>query len=250
MQSGCALNPWVNGVMDTGKLLGDYFCRETSDGAEILEFLLKLDVRRILLAQWEIMNVCVKQITLSKINLHYFPMQPFQIDVNWICSPVIEQFNDESTFLRKKPIDIITSGYYNRVPIMIGYNNLEGMHWDIYDLMCKGHSEFLTDFSTVIPNNVHCTKGSLYCKTLEDKIKSTYFGYTKDDPCVWDKMGLFNLYTDVFWLRGIYSTIRNHLATSACPVYFYRFSVDSELNISKCLSAPFKTNCSYRGIVP
>lgn len=132
---------------------------------------------------------------------------------------------------------------------MIGYNNLEGMHWDIYNLLCKGQSEFLTDFSTVIPNNVHCTKGSLYCKTLEDKIKSTYFGYTKDDPCVWDKMGLFNLYTDVFWLRGIYSTIRNHLATSACPVYFYRFAVDSGLNISKCLSAPFKANCSYRGIV-
>lgn len=169
--------------------------------------------------------------------------------MNWICSPVIEQYNDESTFLRKRPIDIICSGDYNRVPMMIGYNNLEGMHWDIYNLLCKGQSEFISDFSTVIPNNINCTKGSLYCKTLEAKIKSAYFDYTKDDPALWDKMPLFDLHTDVFWLRGIYSTIRNHLATSDSPIYFYRFCGDSQLNISKFLSAPFKANCSYKGEV-
>lgn len=60
MQSGCALNPWVNGVLDTGKLLGEHFYRDTTDGAEILEYLLKKDIARIGLAQLEIMNVIME----------------------------------------------------------------------------------------------------------------------------------------------------------------------------------------------
>lgn len=59
MQSGCALNPWVSGVVNTGKLLGEYFCRESSNEAEILDYLLKEDVGRLCLAQHELMNVCI-----------------------------------------------------------------------------------------------------------------------------------------------------------------------------------------------
>lgn len=165
----------------------------------------------------------------------------------WICSPVIERRTGESTFLRRHPIELILLGDYTHVPIMIGYNNLEGMHWDIYNLLHQGQSKFITDYTTVIPNNLNCLKGSLYSKTLEARIKAAYFGYTKDDPCIWDKIPLFDLHTDTFWLRGIYSTIRNHLATSDCPIYFYRFSADSQLNLSKRLSAPYKTNCYQKG---
>lgn len=149
--------------------------------------------------------------------------------------------------MRRPPLETILSGHYSHVPIMIGYNNLEGMHWDIENLLRKGHSEFITDYKTVIPNNINCYQTSLYSNTLQAKIKAHYFGYTKDDPTVWDKMPLFDLYTDIFWLRGIYSTIRNHLATSDTPIYFYRFAGDTSLNLSKRLCLPFKTNCSYKG---
>lgn len=142
------------------------------------------------------------------------------------------------------------SGEYSRVPLMIGYNNFEGMHWDIYNLLNKGRSEFTADYSTLIPHNVNCRKGNLYCQTLEDKIKEAYFGYTKDDPVLWDKVPFFNMHTDVFWLRGIYSTIRNYPKNKNYPVYFYRFAMDSKLNISKRLSAIYSTNCNYRGTFP
>lgn len=149
--------------------------------------------------------------------------------------------------MRRPPLETILSGHYTHVPVMIGYNNLEGMHWDIKNLLHRGHSEFITDYKTVIPNNINCYQSSLYSNTLQAKIKAHYFGYTKDDPTVWDKMPLFDLYTDIFWLRGIYSTIRNHLATSDSPIYFYRFAGDTSLNLSKRLCQPFKTNCSYKG---
>lgn len=167
--------------------------------------------------------------------------------MNWICSPVIEEYIGETTFLRRHPLEIILSGNYTHVPMMIGYNNLEGMFWDVFNLLYLGHSKLITDFTTIIPNNMNCIRGSLYNKTVKDKIRAAYFGYTKDDPTMWDKMPLFDIYTDIFWLRGIYSTIRNHLATSDSPIYFYRFSTDSQLNISKRLCAPFKANCNYKG---
>lgn len=174
-------------------------------------------------------------------------MQRFQVDEKWICSPVIEQHTGDGTFLRRHPLETILSGNYNHVPIMIGYNNLEGMHWDIYNLLYKGRSEFISDYTTVIPNNINCSKCCLYSTALQAKIKAHYFAYTKDDPTVWDKMPLFDLYTDIFWLRGIYSTIRNHLTTSDFPIYFYRFAGDTQLNLSKRLCVPFKTNCYYKG---
>lgn len=68
MQSGCALNPWVNGVSDTGKLLGEHFDLGTSDEGEVLDYLLTLDVSRLYFAQYMLMNVC-KSVTLRKTYL-------------------------------------------------------------------------------------------------------------------------------------------------------------------------------------
>lgn len=131
--------------------------------------------------------------------------------------------------------------------MMIGFNNLEGMHWDVYKLFSKGRSEFVADYSTLIPNNVNCNKGSLYSGTVAAMIKEKYFGYTDDDPCVWDKMPLFDVHTDVFWLRGIYSAVRSHLSVSGSPIFFYRFCADTQLNLAKRLSARFDTNCNCVG---
>lgn len=62
MQSGCALNPWVNGSMDNGMVLGQHFCRLNSNEAEILDYLQKEDVARIWLAQSEIMEVSMDEL--------------------------------------------------------------------------------------------------------------------------------------------------------------------------------------------
>lgn len=69
MQSGCALNPWVSGVVDSGRILGKYFCRLEDDEAEILDYLLKEDVSRLCLAQSETMNVSVDGLLESYVYL-------------------------------------------------------------------------------------------------------------------------------------------------------------------------------------
>lgn len=39
--------------------------------------------------------------------------------------------------------------------------------------------------------------------------------------------------TDIFFLRGVYSTVRNQLATSPTPIYLYRITVETELSFYK-----------------
>lgn len=43
-----------------------------------------------------------------------------------VFSPCIETVSD-TAFITRKPIDIITSGDYNKVPMIIGYNSNEGL---------------------------------------------------------------------------------------------------------------------------
>lgn len=57
MQSGCALNPWVNGVRGTCKLLAKALYYESDDEEKILEYLRALDLADISIGQVRIMNV-------------------------------------------------------------------------------------------------------------------------------------------------------------------------------------------------
>lgn len=72
MQSGCALNPWASGIFGTGKFLGDFFDLGFSDEAEILDYLLKMDLFEINYAQYKIMNVCKENTTTFPFHMIFF----------------------------------------------------------------------------------------------------------------------------------------------------------------------------------
>lgn len=87
MQSGCALNPWVSGVQHTAKLLADFFCRQSNNEAEILDYLSKVDVGRICLAQQEIMNVGSELKMISEYNCLFLKSSRFK----WIRNGFVHQ---------------------------------------------------------------------------------------------------------------------------------------------------------------
>lgn len=41
--------------------------------------------------------------------------------------------------------------------------------------------------------------------------------------------------SDIVFIRGIYSCVKNHVATSTTPVYLYRFALDGSLNLFKAI---------------
>lgn len=64
---------------------------------------------------------------------------------------------------------------------------------------------------------------------------------------MWDKMPLINLMTDVHALRGIHTSLMVHLLTSDMPIYYYKFALDTALNIHKRSVARVTTYSKYPG---
>lgn len=103
--------------------------------------------------------------------------------------PVIEQPSDKPSFLRDKPINIIRSGVYNHVPLMIGYHQKDGMGEMLYKH--KNESEIVPNFEFVIPCDLEVEKGSQEWSNLVSRFKKFYFGEGNDPKRIFDG------YTDV-----------------------------------------------------
>lgn len=167
------------------------------------------------------------------------------VDVKWFSSPVIEKQKHYPAFISDEPINIIRSGDYHKVPMIIGYTSREGIYWDIYNRLMTGKPEIITDFTTVIPNNLNARKGSLLYQTIADRIKAFYWGPRLQQtrmgrhPRLKNMEPLYQLLTDVFFLRGIHCTVKNHYEMSPeTPIYYYRFSFETKLNVFKQMLPP------------
>ncbi|KAF5273121.1 hypothetical protein FQA39_LY07611 [Lamprigera yunnana] len=220
MQSGCALNPWANGLLGTGRLAGKFLDIKGTD-CEVLNALRLLPVEQIFTLQE----------TLANDN---------RVDVLWLCSPVVEDKKDLESFLPDEPINIIRSKRYAVVPMIIGYTSREGSYWDISNQQMSGKSKIITNFRTVTPNNINCKKGGLLSNTIAKRISDFYYGPRLTQtrmgryPRLKQMDPLYQIMTDVFFLNGIFATINNHLELfPKIPVYYYKFNYQTTLNIFK-----------------
>ncbi|KAH1000888.1 hypothetical protein HUJ04_013161 [Dendroctonus ponderosae] len=172
--------------------------------------------------------------------------------------PVIEPKSKEPGFITEEPLELLKSGRYNKVPMIIGYNTLEGIF--IYAFMKvfarRGSDYFLSDMS-LVPYTLNLRINSEPFKRVSEEIRRMY-GITGEEnlmvkadmekgikvgistpPCGL-VAGLFNLqsfqlYTHNYFLTDIYKTALIHSKTSKFPVYFYRFDLDTDLNFIKKL---------------
>lgn len=91
--------------------------------------------------------------------------------------PVIE-YPSEDAFLTEDPIEIMKSGKQHQIPIMIGYNSLEGL---FYEVIRKTRSEasLPKDLECEVPYDLNLSKGSQKSKEAADRIRKFY--YEKED---------------------------------------------------------------------
>lgn len=78
---------------------------------------------------------------------------------------------DGQNVLTEEPIDLIRSGNYNRVPILMGYNNLEGILAEI-----TLGDKLEADFESQVPYELDLEKGSDESKEIARRIKEFYYG--------------------------------------------------------------------------
>lgn len=93
--------------------------------------------------------------------------------------PVIEKkVANEEAFLTEQPVDILSSGNYQKVPFMSGYTSREGMLVVISENRAKTLHKSLQsfDFETMVPFKLNHKPGSANSKKIADAIRKFYFG--------------------------------------------------------------------------
>lgn len=85
--------------------------------------------------------------------------------------PVIEPKTAKDPFLTEEPLDIIKSGRYNNVPMIMGYNSFEGIFF--YTYIKHPKNQFLHDFS-MVPHTLNLRIGSPSFKIVTEKVRKVY----------------------------------------------------------------------------
>lgn len=101
-------------------------------------------------------------------------MQPFPHNAQRAVGPVVEKPSNEATFLSREPLDILVSGDYNKVPLVFGYNDREGMLIDIVNKRLG--KQTVANIDTAVPYALGLERDSPEWQDLVQRIKEFYYG--------------------------------------------------------------------------
>lgn len=80
-----------------------------------------------------------------------------------------------NAFLPEDPKDVMQSGSYNKVPLIIGYCDCEGLVVLFLESK-KGQPPIPKDFENFVPYSFELERGSEESKRIAQKIKEFYYG--------------------------------------------------------------------------
>ncbi|XP_050515675.1 juvenile hormone esterase-like [Diabrotica virgifera virgifera] len=209
LQSGCLLNPWVfskDYALTFTKTITDTVMTEK----EALEVLKKLPVEELLVFQ----------------EKFYASLKGASV-----IGPNIEKPN-KTAVLTSNPTELLTTGQYNKVPLILGYCDREGILLEVYKRFGnkagskkEGQEEDVDVKKFLVPGlSEDDPQNKRILKTLVETYKKRATESEKDK---------YLLPTDFYFVSGIIAAGNVHARTSKCPVYLYRISIDAGLNLLK-----------------
>lgn len=87
--------------------------------------------------------------------------------------PTVEKPNN-NPFLTEEPVQALSTGRYNQVPVLMGYCEKEGNLCEAFANF-DGRQPIHTDFTEVIPHDLGISKGSEEAKNVAKKIQELYY---------------------------------------------------------------------------
>lgn len=95
----------------------------------------------------------------------------------------VQEYSNPSAILSANPVKTIESGVYNKVPIMMGYTDTEGMLYDLAEGAATRIGVNLTDedLQLIIPFNMNVAPGSNASKEIVTALKNLYNGQPFED---------------------------------------------------------------------
>ncbi|XP_059048805.1 esterase FE4-like [Achroia grisella] len=213
LQSGSSTCPWAlqTEPLKIASQLAHQFGSETTDPYEIYKLF---------------MNKSAKELLATRVPR---PKGDVLLSEN-IFTPCIEKkLPNTEPFLLEAPHNLMTKGLYNKVPVMIGYNNAEG-----YMFASRENDTTIANLDFL-----QATPIDLAFPTVEEKkrialeLKKLYMG---DEEVSKETIIRFSFFEgDSRITYPVISTTEILLSTSDQPVYSYKTNYDGWLNIVKFL---------------
>ncbi|XP_038210350.1 esterase FE4-like [Zerene cesonia] len=213
-QSGTCTVDWAQTInaQDRAFRLCKVLGKDTRDPKEALDFLQSVPMKDLIRKTFKTMT---KEEEHRGLPMHFVP--------------VVEKF-DNNAFLSEKPQDLLIAGKSLNIPLMIGYNNKEGM---ISVPMEVAKLEYRNKIpSSYIPrsicNNITADKLNEFGKRIKE------FYCNGKDFNAEDVDRVCSLLSDLYFVSAIHIFTYNY-AKNAESVYMYRFNFDTELNLLKSI---------------
>ncbi|XP_060536974.1 uncharacterized protein LOC132708568 [Cylas formicarius] len=196
-QSGGILNPWAwgcrNNAIDAAKKLNQGVKFE-ADALEVLQ------------------NISIEELYKTQLQ---FKDDLLEMRARRPFSPVIEK-SSPTAFLSKHPLEVLKSGEFNQVPMIVGCTSEEGWRFDTF-------KQSQSCIEQGIPWYFHLKPGTEEYERVNKSFKAFYDGYESRDGFI------YKLYSDAMFVAGITEFIKLAVQKSANPIFFYQFAVDREL---------------------
>ncbi|XP_050515729.1 esterase B1-like isoform X1 [Diabrotica virgifera virgifera] len=143
-------------------------------------------------------------------------------------APKIEKPND-SAIITSLSQDIIVKGQYNKVPLMIGFNTMEGILYGIYQQREKeqGLKPDYFNLDKYVHPHMLIGNDDPKRKLIKEKVRKFYF--TENTV----EMANYLMSTDGTYTAPVVGTAKLHAKLQTEPVYLYCMSLDAGLNVLK-----------------
>ncbi|CAK1550133.1 unnamed protein product [Leptosia nina] len=166
------------------------------------------------------LNAEIKDLSLKSIN-YFLPNSTFGF------APCIERPQQgHEVIVSESPLDTLKRGDYDKIPVMTGFSNMEGISRSIK--FGPWREEMNDNFANFLPVD-------LRFKTEEEKneviskIKKRYF---KDKIINHESLQHYiDYFSDIMFKYSIMKSAKLHSSSSDDPVYLYEFSYVGKLNI-------------------
>ncbi|CAK1546010.1 unnamed protein product [Leptosia nina] len=139
-----------------------------------------------------------------------------------VFKPCIEsEFEGQPVFLCKSPAIILKSGNFNKVPIMIGSNNVEAFVFQfIKDNFYEDYEKYNENIRLLVPKSL-ANVNSDSLKKIGQQILSFYFN-SAEGLNEHTRVQYLQFLTDYYFLYYVNKTVQIHSQVAPdCPIYYY-----------------------------
>lgn len=217
IQSACALNNWSLAknpslpALELAKELGI----DTTDKIEAVEVMRKLPAEQIMEAFRKLFTELWQNGEGDAFDAIFKPS-------------IEEEFEGQPAFLTKSPSNILKSGNFNKVPMIIGSNNVEGYLLPLIKEGLYDFDKYNKDVRLLVPR-------ALSGESNKSKIIALQLlkFYTGQETLTEENTNQYiQLLSDYYFLYYVNKTVRLHVQYAPeCPVYYYIVNFAGEWSV-------------------